>query len=617
MPSRRMAARSTTPAVSIRQSSLAAGVAVAALAAVVYANALANGMVWDDPIVLNRQLLAFRSLHDIVFTPRNIPQYSPDYYRPLTTVSYLLDRAIGGGQPFMFHLSVVLYHMLATWLVFRLGLALFAPAGLAAAGLGAALFAVHPIHTESVAWGAGRSDVLACIFALAATLAALRSDWSPWRRATGAAALVFVSVLAKETTAALFVLLPLIDTTLQRVPSPTPPVARRADRRRQRTTPVATGPAPLLLALPFAVGLVVYVGLRQAALGTIVGSASPLGADGVPKIIGAIGLYLAKLVLPIGQCAYISDLPTQPLALVVTLAMLLAGAAGLWLAWQRGQRVVVFLLLWIGMTLAPSLAIVAKIPTAPVSERYLYLPSVGFCLLVGFAAADLLRRTATRAPYRWAVTSAVALLVVAGAVATVRRNAVWRSNLALWSDTAAKNTTDGLPLRSLAAAQLEASDSATAAELFRQALQRRNDQIGKFVIYNNLGTIAMNQQRLDEAEQQYQTALSLNPNAADCLFNLGLIALTRATTTPDADGKRPHAERARGFFARAEQISPLDADIHVAFGQTLTILGDAAGARAQYQRALDLGLPASTAEAVRARMHETSPLAPLRHGEGN
>src|SRR5450756_418258 len=98
--------------------------AVVLLAAAVYANALGNGLVWDDPIVLTRQLLAFQGLRDIIFLPRNIPQFSPDYYRPLTIVSYLIDRAVAGSSPFMFHLSVVFWHVVTTYLVFRFGLTL-------------------------------------------------------------------------------------------------------------------------------------------------------------------------------------------------------------------------------------------------------------------------------------------------------------------------------------------------------------------------------------------------------------------------------------------------------------------------------------------------------------
>src|SRR5512135_1967568 len=94
------------------------GAGVAVFAAVVYANALANGLVWDDPIVLDRQLRAFKTLGDLIVTPRNIPQNSPDYYRPLTILSYLIDRAIGGTGPLMFHLSVVVFHVVTTFLVF-------------------------------------------------------------------------------------------------------------------------------------------------------------------------------------------------------------------------------------------------------------------------------------------------------------------------------------------------------------------------------------------------------------------------------------------------------------------------------------------------------------------
>jgi protein O-mannosyl-transferase len=583
-----------------------AAITVAALAALVYVNALWNGLVWDDPIVLNRQLLAFRSLHDIIFTPRNIPQYSPDYYRPLTTLSYLLDRAIAGDAPFMFHLSVLLYHVVATYLVFRLGLRLFAlaAAALPAAMLAAALFAVHPIHSESVAWDAGRSDVLAACFGLLAVLAYRRADWTAWRRALTAAGLTFAAALAKETAVSFFALVPAMDLILERLPSPRASTVPRAERRRERQPSMSPLASPWLIYLPFAAAFVVYIVLRQAALNTVLGEARASGVAMLESILAAIGVYVGKLLLPISQCAFISDLPTSGLALATTAALLAVFAAGAWIAWDRGQRLVVFLLLWIGLTLAPSLTIVAKIPAAPIAERYLYLPSIGFCLLVGYGAAALFERRG-----RTVVITAMALLMAAGAVATVRRNAVWRTNLTLWEDTAAKNTTDGMPARSLGAAYLEQGDHAKARQYFQLALQRRNDAIGQFVIYNNLGSLAMAEKRLDDAEQLYRTALTLNPSAADTLFNLGLIALTRATdkTASDTAAKRDHALRARQLFEQAQQQHPLDSDIVIALGQTLTALGDPRGARAQYARALQLGLPESTAASVRTLLAELPP----------
>jgi len=579
-----------------------AAVAVAALAALVYLNALPNGLVWDDPIVLTRQLQAFRSVHDLIFTPRNIPQFSPDYYRPLTTLSYLLDHAIAGNAPFMFHLSVALYHVVATYLVFQVGLLLFT-APLPAA-FGAALFAVHPIHSESVAWGAGRSDVLACCFSLLAVLAYRRTAWSAPRRALLAALSVFVAALAKETATSCFVLVPAMDVLLGPLMPLTPPTgapAPRSQRRRQREQPVTAAPSQALLYLPFVVAFIIYLGLRQAALKTVLGSAQASGVGVLQSMVAAVGVYLGKLLWPLAQCAFISDLPTAPPAVAAILLLVAGIAAATYLAWQRGQRPVTFLLLWITLTLVPSLAIVAKIPAAPIAERYLYLPSVGFCLLVGYGAAWLSERIG-----RIPVFAAMALLIAAGAFATIERNAVWRSNLSLWADTAAKNTTDGLPARSLGAAYLEQGDHAKALEAFQLALQRRNDMLGQFVIYNNLGSLAMSEQRLDDAEHHYRTALALNPSAPDTLFNLGLIALTRATDKAAGDAAAQHdqALQARQLFEQALRQHPLDTDTLIALGQTLSALGDARGARAQYEHALQLGLSGTTAASVRQLLAE-------------
>jgi hypothetical protein len=592
--------------VTSHHSTFPVGAAVAVLAALVCANALANGLVWDDPIVLTRQLLAFRSVGDLIFTPRNIPQFSPDYYRPLTTLTYLIDRALGGSSPFVFHLSVVLYHVAATYLVFRLGLVLFASSTmpLLAAGLAAALFAVHPIHSESVAWGAGRSDVLAACFSLAAVIVYRGAAWSPLRRTTVAAVLAGAATLAKETAIAMFVILPASDWVLGR-PVAARHASGRAERRRQRE------PAPARWSgvrdfAPLGLALLTYLVLRRVALGSIWGPASTVSSATAAQLLAAAGVYAGKLVLPVRQCAYISDLPSSPLALLATGALLAAAALTAVLTWRGGERLTTFLLLWIGFTLVPSLAIVLKIPTAPVAERYLYLPSVGFCLLLGYGVARLLQG-GSRAG-RAVVIVAVTAILGSGVLATVSRNAVWHDNLSLWRDTAMKNSTDGLPVRGLAAAYLDIGDTAQAAEYFHLALQRRNDQLGRFTIYNNLGTLAMREKKLDEAEQYYATALSINPAAPDCLFNLGLIALTRAMETTDtahaASWKHDQAQRARELFERALQLSPLDPDIHIALGQTLAFLGEPDGARARYERALELGLPAATGSSVRKLLAE-------------
>lgn len=595
----------TTDSVQTTQRHLA-GAAIAAVAALVYVNSLGNGLVWDDPIVLNRQLLAFKTVRDVIFTPRDIPQYAPDYYRPLTTLSYLVDHAIAGSAAWMFHLSVVLFHVAATYLVFRLGLLLFARTRmrLLAAGIGAAVFAVHPIHTESVAWGAGRSDVLACVFGLAAMVVYLSDAALSWQRTALAAVLAFLAVCAKETAFALLVMLFGTNLLLGRqVTTSAPLPARRGERRRQRQ-PASPRTSHAWHYVPFVAATLLYVGLRHLTLGAGFGQSKELDADVPLQVLGAVGLYLGKLVLPIRQSAYISDLPQSAVALAATALVLLAvAAAGVW-SWRRGEPPLTFLLVWTALTLAPSLTIIAKIPAAPVAERYLYLPSVGFCLLVGYGAAQLLGR-APAPTTQVACSVLIGALLFAGAVATVRRNAVWRSNLTLWEDTAAKNTTDGLPMRSLGVTYLELGDPVKATDYLQQALHRRNDAIGRFTIYNNLGSIAMQRQQLTEAEQFYRKAQAIDPHAPDCLYNLGLINLTRALATDsehDAEWKRVQADQARQLFQQAVQLSPLDPEIQVALGQAQSALGDAAAARAAYQRSLQLGLPPALQTSVQQKL---------------
>jgi len=420
----------------------------------------------------------------------------------------------------------------------------------------------------------------------------------PWRRSILAAGLLFAATLAKETAVPLLVLAPLSEIVLGRVGQGAPPAAPRAERRRHG---VAPPPPRLLLYSPFAAALALYMGAREAVLGSALGPGSILGTDTLKRLIGAVGHYLFKLVLPVRQCAYISDLPSTPIALVATVVTVFLIAVLFLLAARNGRRVVSFLLLWIAFTLAPSLAIVLKIPAAPVAERYLYLPSAGYCLVLAYGAMRLYSALTSREA-RAALAAVVVVLLCIGAAATVRRNAVWRSNLTLWQDTAAKNVTDGLPMRSLATAYQQLGDAAKAKEYFLLALQRRNDAAGLLTIYNNLGSLAMMEKKLDEAEGYYRSALASNPGAPDALFNLALIGLTRAkdeSDTHDQTWKHQQAEQARRLFEQAQLLSPLDPDIPVGLGQTLSVLGDAAGARKAYERALQLGLPPATDAAVR------------------
>jgi hypothetical protein len=592
-------------------------VGVAALLA--YANSLGNGFVWDDPIILTRQLVVFRGVGEVLAPPRDIPQFSPDYYRPLTIASYLLDRRLGGGGPFAFHLSVVLAHAATSMLVCVLALQLLAAARPAAA-IGAVtaglLFALHPIHTESVAWAAGRSDVLATGFLVAALVG---QDWArrSWRGSVVTGLCAAAALGAKETAVALYPLMLLCEILV-------PPRARvtRVDRLRGWAGPLLAG--------------AVYLLLRRNALGEFVGSAPdalPARQRSVLDLIGALGMYVGRLLWPVQLNAYIDGIDRGPLSLGLA-ALLIAGCAAAARLWWRGAGRVhgaegprvragggsgaktnhqsrsdprtrgpvdpsttglpLFALAWLVLTLGPSLAILWKIPDAPVAERYLYLPSVGVCLLAGDLVARLWSVAPSRA-VRLTIGGAVAAILLAAAVGTVRRNPVWHDDIALWEDTEPKSQLSGMAARSIGTAYQQAGRVAEARAAFERALSRRNSPRGLQTIYNNLGTLAMYDRDYAAAQRHYEAALAANPSP-DTMFNLGLAIVHGGGRTPQA------AQAALAHYQRAKAANPHDPDIEAAIADAYQILGEHDRAAQHARRALELGAQGQTADSLRAML---------------
>lgn len=437
-------------------------------AILVYWNSLAGGFVWDDRflIVDNPRVQSFDRLaelvtHDYVFVAETDLSYG--YFRPLSSLSLAVDYAVWGPDPFGFHLTNVLLHAASSLLVCLLALGLGASRPVAwVAGL---LFAVHPIHTESVAWIAGRTDVLSFLLAgasLGLFLVRARAASGVGRRLALAGSLLCLALalLAKEMAA----VVPLWIGGIELWRSREAGCGRRFARA-------------LRVAAPWFGVIALYAVVRFVALG-VPPPEAPVEHSLVRAVLSApptVLRYLAWMAFPGKLSAYVQNPYVTGLADRRLFGSLLAlGLLAVFVArLARVRQEVGILATMLLVSFAPILNFV-RIAGPPdmgalMAERFAYLPSFLFLLLVAYLAEIALARVRRFARRR--NLAAAALLVVTPLLAwrTIERNRDWRDEVTFFERETAY--TPGAPLlwTNLAQAEMRAGRSAEAEHAIRQA----------------------------------------------------------------------------------------------------------------------------------------------------
>jgi Flp pilus assembly protein TadD len=354
-------------------------------------------------------------------------------WSPLVGLSLMLDAELYGVDPAGFHLTNALLHAGNAVLVYALLRSLTGDVWRSA--LVAALFALHPLRVESVAWVSSRKDVLGTACGLLAMLAYTR--WARHRERSaqlGALACCALALMSKPIWVTLPFLLLLLDFwPLDRL--------RWDDVLHPRQAAAASrGPVLLRLvveklpffALSLAVALVTlaYQDVNRIALG--------LGVR-LENAIAACGWYLVKTLWPTQlsffyphpYIPHAGGVPWSGTALALSGALLVAISVGV--LHQRRHRYLLVGWLWFLGTLAPVLGLFAQAGTQGMADRYTYLPHIGLFILLVFGAWDLLApRLRTKAAQRAAIAAASALLVVLGAASAVQSR-IWRDTGALFS----------------------------------------------------------------------------------------------------------------------------------------------------------------------------------------
>jgi hypothetical protein len=533
----------------------------AVLAAAVYLPSLGAGFVWDDDLVLKSQLTYFQSPKDAFFPPEGIPEFGIAYYRPLVSLSYMLDFGVYGRDATVGpHLTNVLIHVLATIFVFFMVRRILGNAFVAAwsATLGATIFAMHPIHVESVSWISGRSDPLAAALMLPAILLAFRY------RASGSVAslvcaplLYLLALLSKEVAAATLVLIPLLFMLVPRSAVDSSGTEERIKRRS--CVPPSSRRLWISLGGGFLLATVLYVVLRQS---NDVGSGASLMlpvSEWPARLLRSTAYYLLKIVVPPPQ-SHVVPIEHVP-GLAVSIVLMLVGVgmiAAAAVEWnRRGRASLLVSLLWFGLTLAPSMIVaLGRISETPVAERYLYVPSVALALAVG---GVLVIVGSSRRGRAVSIPIAGAVVILYGGM-TLHRGRSWTSDLRLWTDAAAKIPDNGLIWLNLGQAHFETGDRDRAMECYEKALEAPYHASGRAKAHNNRGAILRAQGRLDEAEAAFRAAIAEDPDYATAHYGLGMVFVTRAENTISRPGgltsARTHAATAIEHLTAALRFNP-------------------------------------------------------------
>ncbi len=475
-------------------------------------------------------------------------------WHPITWLSHALDISVFGMDSGWHHVVNLLLHVVNTLLLFtvlrRMTGSIWRTAFVAA------IFAVHPLHVESVAWVAERKDVLSALFFMLTLGAYVRyTDAPSGRRYAAVVSLLAFGLMAKAMLVTVPMVLLLLDYwPLGRLggrPTTTLPA-----RPRKTVGRLVVEKLPLL-ALVAASSVVTFIAQRQG--GALKGlEAVPLATRLQNALVSYVD-YLRAATWPTDLGMFYPFPSSVPWASVAAAGVILAAfTAGALLLARRVPAVLVGWLWFLGM-LVPVIGLV-QIGDQARADRYMYLPMIGLTIAVAWGAVAL----AGSAAVRRAVAVAGALLVLAGSVVAHAQVQYWRETVSLWSHAAA--VTDDLSHANnfgiyygLAEYLRANGRSAESIPVYEASIRKSPSYVDA-----RLGLVRalIDTGQTPRAIAALKEIVALKPSLVDCRMSLGLL-LMQAKRAPEAIGQ----------FSEAVRLEPAVADRQWRLGLALAETG--------------------------------------------
>jgi tetratricopeptide (TPR) repeat protein len=421
-------------------------------------------------------------------------------WHPVTWISLMLNSQYFGSSAGAFHAVNLLLHVANTLLLF---LWLYGATGAKWRGaLVAALFALHPLHVESVAWISERKDVLSTLFWILALV--VYTDYAKTDRISRyffALLLFGIGLMAKPMLVSLPFVLLLLDYW---------PLGRFAARRTFRL---------LIEKLPFLAFSIASSAVTLFAQQQVHAIASldlaPIFVRAQNTTLAYIG-YIGKLFWPSGLAVFYpyDRHPSLLLAFLSLAALVIVSAVAILI--RRHKPYAFTGWFWFLITLVPVIGIV-QVGLQSMADRYTYIPFIGLLIILAWGGRDALNRLRIP-PFVQALAASIALVLCAGLTRAQLR--YWHDSIALFQHAVDLTVGDGPAAANLGYALAEQGQYDKAIGHYKAVL--RSHPRGDATVWNNFGGSLAATGKLEEAINAFQNALKLDPSMGDAHENLGL-----------------------------------------------------------------------------------------------
>jgi len=506
-----------------------------------YANSLNGDFVWDDHQLVKDNAYIRNWSHVGKIFSENIASGSGktyNSYRPLQMITYIVDYSVWGLDVRGYHLTNTLLHIMAALSIYWLTILLFKEQFVSL--LAALFFVMHPMHTEAVTYISGRADPLSLLFMLLCFVFYIK-------RISILAILCYAAaLLSRENSLILPLLLLLYHYSF------------REQIRMKEYLPLA--------------GLAIfYMILRVTALSHLLphASAGTTLIERLPGSFAAVTNYLRLLVIPFGFHMEYGNPQFSFAHPNVIFGILLLSALSIYAFKRRNEKMVLFSVSWFFIALLPVLNLYPLI-IGYMAEHWLYVPSVGFFLILAGGLNSMRRRKEMK---NFAMGCIIFLITLYSFV-TIRQNIFWSEPALLYARTLEYSPDSVRALNALGMSFVEMDKAEDAIKLYKRALEIKPDEKE---IYYNLGVAYWKNGELGEGKKMLSGAIALDPGYINAHNALGIVHRDMG-----------RVKDALSSFKKAIEINPYYANAYINMGLAYSDMGKREEAISAYKKAIEV-----------------------------